>query len=160
MLMIVIVDMWLNISKISEEILLLLFWLPGDVIGPEVGPERKWKGLVYQPCLATASSNKCNKKKNEQAINVNGCVYVTNAVSLTTSIMPASVVVFKLHSHSNLFTFLQRTCSVWKLTACTTISNASATALIAVAPWRKWTFSLSRLRGPSVWSSVVSWRCC
>ena len=45
--------MWLNILNFfSVEI--LLFWLPGRVAGPEVGPGRKWQGLG--PALSVASA--------------------------------------------------------------------------------------------------------
>jgi len=33
---------------------ILLFWLPGRVAGPEVGPGRKWQGLG--PALSIASA--------------------------------------------------------------------------------------------------------
>ena len=33
---------------------ILLFWLPGRVVGPEAGPGRKWQGLG--PALSIASA--------------------------------------------------------------------------------------------------------
>jgi len=34
----------------------LLFWLPGRVVGPEVGPERKWQGLGTALSIASAAT--------------------------------------------------------------------------------------------------------
>ena len=47
--------MWLNILNFfSMEI--LLFWLPGRVAGPEVGPGRKWQGLGPAMSIASAAT--------------------------------------------------------------------------------------------------------
>ena len=48
----------INILKFfSVEI--LLFWLPGRVVGPEAGPGRKWQGLG--PALSIASAATAHK---------------------------------------------------------------------------------------------------
>ena len=51
---------------------ILLFWLPGRVAGPEVGPGRKWQGLG--PALSIASA-----ATGYTAYNRMHCSYVNRA---------------------------------------------------------------------------------
>ena len=54
---------------------ILLFWLPGRVAGPEVGPGRKWQGLGPALSIAGAATGHwreatdilaCTRRKNEK----------------------------------------------------------------------------------------------
>ena len=58
---------------------ILLFWLPGRVAGPEVGPRRKWQGLG--PALSVASAATANDNSpllhynSPSASDVSGLIY-------------------------------------------------------------------------------------
>ena len=53
--------------KFFVSVEILLFWLPGRVAGPEVGPGRKWQGLGPALSIASAATGQASRNLGDLA---------------------------------------------------------------------------------------------